>query len=177
MSQTTPQIPHADLAKYLQCVVYDLNILANATELMLASDTDAICEVAKSCAMIKLRTIYDFFHRPDASDTLKRAWFDTYNPTLPQQLDRDWETWLNHQSINTYVVHLDAIRITKTVPQPKFSRGESAVLSTAVRLLNDAMLFVDSIVSRSEFAGLDEFGTRWLMEFRASTARLNGMAH
>jgi len=170
---TTPS--HDELAGYLRCLIYDLNVLATSTEKMMAESDDRIVEAYKTAALIKLRTVYDFFHRPTASDSIKLQMFQVYNPTVPPPQSQNWDTWLTHQSINTYVVHLDVERVTKTVPQPKFSRGERAVLRTAVALMNDAKQFIDGVAGHCDFVGLNSFGTRWRTEFVDTLNRLNAM--
>jgi len=170
---TTPS--HDELAGYLRCLIYDLNVLATSVEKMMEESDDRIVEACKTAALVKLRTVYDFFHRPRACDSIKLRIFQVYNPTLPPHRSQKWDTWLTHQSINTYVVHLDVERVTKSVPQPKFKRGERAVLRMAVALMNDAQQFIESVVGHQEFVGLNKLGTRWRAEFVDTLNRLNKM--
>lgn len=142
---------------------------------MMAESDERLVQAHMTAALVKLRTVYDFFHRPTASDSIKLHVFQVYNPTVPPHQAQNWDTWLTHQSINTYVVHLDVERVTKTVPQPKFSRGEWAVLRTAVALMNDAKQFIDSVTGHQDFVGLNNFGTRWRAEFVDTLNRLNSM--
>jgi hypothetical protein len=166
---------HDELAGCLRCLIYDLNVLATSTERMMTESDDRLVEAHKTSALVKLRTVFDFFHRPAASDSIKLQMFQVYNPNVPPPHSQNWDTWLTHQSINTYVVHLDVERVTKTVPQPKFSRGERAVLRTAVALVNDAKDFIDSVSGHQEFVGLNSFRTRWRAEFVDTLNRLNSM--
>ena len=168
---TTPS--HGQLAEYLRCLIYDLNVLATSTEKMITEADDRIVEAYKTAALVKLRTVYDFFHRPKASDSIKLQFFQAYAPTVSAQRTQNWDQWLTHQSINTYVVHLDIGRVSKIVAQPKFSQGERAVLRTAVALMNDAREFVDSVVANQDFVGLNDFGNRWREQFIDTLTRLN----
>ena len=164
---------HDELAQYLRCLIYEMHILALATERMVKEPDKVSAEVYKTAALIKLRTIYDFFHRPTASDTIKISMFKDYKAKTPKPLGKDWDTWLNHQSINTYVVHLDKDRVTKIFPQPKFSKGENAVLHTTISLLHDAKEFVDSVIDHKDFVGLNEYGILCREHFEDSFHRLN----
>ncbi len=170
---TTPT--HDECAGYLRCLIYDLNVLATATHGMMTEPDEPLVEAYKTAALVKLRTVYDFFHRPAASDSIKLRMFDAYSPDVPPHRTRDWDQWLTHQSINTYVVHLDTERVSKTVRQPKFSRGERAVLRTAVACMNEARTFVDSVVAHEDFTGLNVFGNRWQTQFLKTLDRLNQM--
>ena len=163
---------HSDLAGYLRCLIYDLNVLAASTEAMIKEADDRLVEVYKTAALVKLRTVYDFFHRPAASDSIKSALFHVYAPTVPPARTQCWDPWLTHQSINTYVVHLDIERVVKTVPQPKFEKGERAILRTAVEMMADARKFVDSVVNHADFAGLNPCGKRWREQFEQGLQRL-----
>ena len=154
-----------NLGECLRCVIYDMCVLAQTTETLVTSDDQALQEVAKTAALIKLRTVYDFFHRPDATDTIKVSLFADFSPSLPESFVRQWDDWLTHQSINTYVAHLDLRRVTKTIPQPKFERGEIAILRTVVRVLEDALEFVDSIINR---LNVNQRGIDWLQSCRDS---------
>lgn len=164
---------HDELAGYLRCIIYDLFVLAVATEKMVAESDHGLSEVCKTAALVKLRAVYDFFHRPSALDSIKLAMFDCYSPEKPVFVETDWATWLTRQSINTYVVHLDIERVTKVIPQPKFKRGERAVLQTAVAFMKDAQKFVVSVMGHRDFDGLNDCGTRWWNEFNDVLPRLD----
>jgi hypothetical protein len=56
-----PNPSHDDLAQYLRCVVYDLHVLALATEAMIKEKDPGQSEVNKTAALIKLRAVYDLF--------------------------------------------------------------------------------------------------------------------
>jgi hypothetical protein len=75
--------PPKDLSAYLKCFVYDLYVLAAAVESMTEARDNDQAEVSKTAALIKLRTVYDFLHRPTACDTIKRSMFAGCNPAMP----------------------------------------------------------------------------------------------
>jgi hypothetical protein len=164
---------HDDLAGYLRCVVHDLFVLALATEAMIKESGHGLSQVNKTAALVKLRAIYDFFHRPSAMDSIKVAMFDRYSPQRPSPVRTEWNTWLTLQSINTYVVHLDIERVTKVYPQPKFKRGERAVLRTAVQFMKDAQKFVASVMEHPESVKLNDRGMHWWKEFNDALPRLD----
>lgn len=168
--RTTPT--HDQLAGYLRCVIYDLFVLAKATDKLIEESDHGLTEVYKTAALVKLRSVYDFFYRPDVTDSIKLIMFNCYSPKKPTSISDEWDTWLNHQSINTYIVHLDVERVTKDSPQPKFNRGNRAILRTAVALMKDAREFVGSVLSNDEFAGLNGLGKRWWNQFNSVLNRL-----
>ena len=86
---------------------------------------------------------------------------------------QNWDTWLTHQSINTYFVHLDKRRIKKQIPQPKFKRGNSAVIRTVIQLLDEARAFTASIIQHQDFPGLDTYGRRYWAEFQSALKQLH----
>lgn len=165
-------ISHDDRAKYLKCVLYECDVLARCVYELRQTDDAAMTEVLKTAGVLKLRTVYDFLHRSAACDTIKRSMFDVYSPTVPAPLTKTWDTWLSHQSINTYFAHLDRRRVDKTIPQPKFARGETAVIKTAVLLLKQAELFADSIIKHQDFPGLDTYGKRYWNSFSDTLSKL-----
>lgn len=164
---------HEELAGFLRCLVYDMNVLASSTEAMLNEGDDRIAETHKTAALVKLRSVYDFFHRPTASDSIKLSHFQCYSPIVPPTFTREWDPSLTHQSINTYIVHLDRRRIAKSVPQPKFARGERAVLRTAVALMRDGRNFVESVLRHADCRGMNTYGNRWWHEFLETLPRLD----
>lgn len=165
-------ISHDDRAKYLKCVLYECDVLARCAYELRRTDDPGMAEVLKTAGALKLRSVYDFLHRPSASDTIKRRMFDVYSPTVPAALNNAWDTWLTHQSINTYFVHLDRQRLDKSIPQPKFARGETAVIDTAILLLDQARVFADSIIQHRDFPGLDTYGKRYWTSFKATLSML-----
>lgn len=156
---------HLDRAKYLRCVIYECSVLACAIRDLRGATNDEDSDVAKTAGALKLRTLYDFFHRPQACDTIKRIMFNVYNPIVPPHMTVDWEQWLTHQSINTYFAHLDRRRIQKTFPQPKFKRGAKAVMNRAIVLLQQARTFAQSILDHKDFPGLDKYGKKYWSTF------------
>lgn len=163
----TQPITHKDRSQYLKCVLYECNVLAHAVR-KLRQSKDADSEVAKTAGVLKLRTVYDFMHRPQACDTIKRNMFNVYDPAIPPAMNTEWETWLTHQSINTYFAHLDRRRIEKTIPQPKFQRGARAIVNRAVMLLQQVRAFAESIINHKDFPGLDTYGKRYWNDFLAT---------
>ena len=161
-------ITHKDRAKYLKCVLYECNVLARAVLELRNTKDDGIAEVLKTAGVLKLRTLYDFMHRPQACDTIKRSMFNVYNPQTPPSMSKQWERWLTHQSINTYFAHLDRRRILKTVPQPKFKRGAKAVMKRGIMLLQQAREFAYTVINHRDFAGLDKYGKKYWSEFQAT---------
>lgn len=166
---------HDDLAGYLRCVIYDLYVLALATEAMVEESDQGPSEVNKTAALVKLRAVYDFFHRPSVKDSIKVAMFDRYSPKKPLSSGTKWSTWLTHQSINTYIVHLDIERVTKVYAQPKFNRGELAVMQTALGFMKDAQQFVASVMQHPDSVDLNDRGMRWWNEFNDALPRLDAM--
>lgn len=166
----TPPPTPVELSQYLKCLVQDLYLLANATEGMAEAKSEEQADVNKAMALVKLRTVYDFFHRPGATDSIKVALFDGYSPVKPKSRPKEWDMWLTHQSVNTYVTHLDKERITGQIPQPKFGRGERVVLATALEFMRDAKEFVDSLTG--QLPPFDAFGRRWQLSFANALARL-----
>lgn len=165
-------ITHERRAQYLKCVLYECRVLARSVLELQKVQDDSLAEVSKTAGVLKLRAVYDFLHRPAASDTIKRSMFDVYNPQVPPRMSKHWETWLTHQSINTYFVHLDRDRILKTVPQPKFNRGNQAVIRRAIKLLTEASDFARSIINHRDFVGLDTYGRKYWSEFQVTLADL-----
>lgn len=172
-------VSHEERAKCLKCVIYECAVLARSILGLRQTADGSLAEVYKTAGVLKLRSLYDFLHRPTASDTIKWSLFDVYAPTIPAAMGRQWDTWLEHDSINCYFVHLDRRRITKTVPQPKFESGETAVINTAIQLLDQAMAFAASVIQHQDFSGLDTYGGRYWTDFQATLAELHQgqMAH
>jgi hypothetical protein len=158
-------ITHQDRAKYLKCVLYERSVLACAIRDLRSAENDEDAEVAKTAGALKLRTLYDFMHRPQACDTIKRSMFNVYNPVAPPHMDPAWEQWLTLQSINTYFTHLDRRRIQKTVPQPKFQRGKDAVIGRGIVLLQQARTLAQSVIDHEDFVGLDRYGNKYWDKF------------
>ena len=167
------QITHRQRALYLKCVLYECSVLARSVLQLQTTEDNRLAEVFKTSGVLKLRTLYDFLHRPNASDSIKRSMFNVYNPTVPAQMNQQWETWLTHQSINTYFAHLDRRRIEKTIPQPKFKRGEKAVIKRAIKLLDEARDFADSVIAHADFPGLDTYGHRYWDDFQTTLKELH----
>lgn len=177
-------ITHEDRAGYLRCLIYDLYVLATAIGELEKTDDYGLGEVYKTAAQLKLRAVHDFFFRPGAMDSIKLSMFDCYTPMAPQANPLTTNDWLTLQSIHTFVVHLDTARVTKKyakddpltgakkgdpLPQPKFNRGDQAVIDASKQLMEQAKTFVESIMNHKEFPGLDSlgrFGKRYWVGFQ-----------
>ena len=180
-------ITHKDRAAYLRCLIYDLYVLATAVREVETTTDYALNEIYKAAALLKLRAVHDFFFRLNASDSIKLSMFKCYNPTTPQWNPLNRNTWLTRQSINTYVAHLDKARVTKkyeredrstgkkkgdSPPQPKFDRGDRAVINASKQLMGQAKEFVESVLTHKEFAGLNDRGKGYWVGFQAKLAEL-----
>lgn len=162
---------HHELAEYLRCVIYDLFVMANATERMVKETDHALIEVYKTAALIKLRAVSKFL-LGTGGDSIRRKWFRRYSPKYDTS-SINWDAkWLKPKSIEKYVAHLDKERVTKGEPQPKFREGKIAILKTAISVIAVGQQFVNSIMQHDDFAGLNDWGTRWLKEFNESYTRL-----
>jgi len=64
-------------------------------------------------------------------------------------MNQEWETWLTHQSIDTYFAHLDRRRVQKIFPQPKFKKGAKAVINRVIILLEQARNFAHGIIKQT----------------------------
>lgn len=56
---------HKELSQYLRCVLYECCVLTQAVQELQKADS-ATEEIAKTAGVLKLRTLYDFMHRPQA---------------------------------------------------------------------------------------------------------------
>ncbi len=83
------------------------------------------------------------------------------------------------QSINKYIAHLTWVRINKPecIPQPKFKRGDKAVISNAKKLLNDAVVFVKTVTdtSNSNHVKLDKDGQGYRVIFDEAFKQLDAL--
>lgn len=174
-------ITHDDRAGYLRCLIYDLYVLSTAVSEMTKTNDYALTEVYKTVAQLKLRAVHDFFFRPCVRDSIKLKDFDCYTPTTPKTNPLKKNAWLTLQSIQSYVVHLDRVRVAKkheknddsggakigaSLPQPKFEKGNKAVIAASAQLMEQAKEFVESVLNHNDFPGLNAFGKRYWDGFR-----------
>jgi hypothetical protein len=61
-------------------------------------------------------------------------------------------------------------------PQPKFNRGNWAVLKTALDFMKDAHTFVDSVLRHPDSRSLNKKGKQWWKEFNDALSRLEKLA-
>jgi hypothetical protein len=168
--QGTVTATHEELAAYLRCLIYDLDILATCVQEMKRNPKGHLMDVCLNAGSVKLRAIHDFFFRPEACDSIKLWMFDCYEPKKPAKEPSLWDKGLTLQSIHTYVVHLDVQRHTgrdkngKRIVQPG-GRGVPRVIKTAIALMKQARTFVESLKAHPPFQGLNEHGKRWWAHF------------
>lgn len=146
----------------LRCVLYQMYVLASSALAMKTAWSEELTfehpqlgtftpnESLKIAALVSFRILFDFLYNPKSDDDFSVNDFTIHGenrPSLSTFVGFEGGKMFTKESINKYVAHLTWARINKPkcIPQPKFRRGDRAIVSNAKKLLADAATFVNTV--------------------------------